>query len=145
MDEMAVTRAARVERPDGKTSSEELLAAAHASCYAMALAYNPAGKGALIEGLTVEAVATLDEERLRIFAVDLDVRGVGRRPLRGRLRAPGLGGRESLPGLQRDPGQRRGAAARQLLGGLGPGGRSTSRAGPGLSTCIISACPRIAP
>jgi lipoyl-dependent peroxiredoxin len=75
MDEMAVTRAARVERPEGKTSSEELLAAAHALCYAMALAHTLTGKGALKEGLTVEAVATLDEERLRISAVDLDVRG----------------------------------------------------------------------
>jgi len=77
MDEMAVTRAARVERPEGKTSYEELLAAAHALCYAMALAHTlaVAGKGALKEGLTVEAVATLDEERLRISAVDLDVRG----------------------------------------------------------------------
>jgi osmotically inducible protein OsmC len=63
-----------VERPDGKTGPEELLAA-HASCYAMALAHTLAGKGAFIEGLTVEAVATLDEERLRISAVDLDVRG----------------------------------------------------------------------
>jgi lipoyl-dependent peroxiredoxin len=63
-----------VERPDGKTGPEELLAA-HASCYAMALAHTLAGKGAFIEGLTVEAVATLDEERLRISAADLDVRG----------------------------------------------------------------------
>jgi lipoyl-dependent peroxiredoxin len=75
MEDMAVTWASRVERPDGKTSPEELLAAAHASCYAMALAHTLAGKGVLIEGLTVEAVATLDEERLRISAVDLDVRG----------------------------------------------------------------------
>lgn len=64
-----------MERPDGKTGPEELLAAAHASCYAMALAHTLAGKGAFIEGLIVEAVATLDEERLRISAVDLDVRG----------------------------------------------------------------------
>jgi len=64
-----------VERPDGKTSPEKLLASARTSCYAMVLAYTLAGKGALIEGLTVETVATLDEERLRISAVDLDVRG----------------------------------------------------------------------
>jgi lipoyl-dependent peroxiredoxin len=31
-----VTWASRVERPDGRTSPEELLAAAHAACYAMA-------------------------------------------------------------------------------------------------------------
>jgi osmotically inducible protein OsmC len=32
-----VTWAARTEASDGKTSPEELLAAAHASCFAMAL------------------------------------------------------------------------------------------------------------
>ena len=45
MEDMAVALASRVERPDGKISPEELLAAAHASCYAMALAHTPAGKG----------------------------------------------------------------------------------------------------
>jgi len=32
-----VTWASRTERPDGKTSPEELLAASHATCYAMSL------------------------------------------------------------------------------------------------------------
>jgi lipoyl-dependent peroxiredoxin len=50
MEDMAVTWASRVERPDGKTGPEELLAAAHASCYAMALAHTLAGKGTLIKG-----------------------------------------------------------------------------------------------
>ncbi len=34
-----VTWASRTERSDGKTSPEELLAAAHASCFAMALSF----------------------------------------------------------------------------------------------------------
>ena len=34
-----VTWAARTEEPEGKTSPEELIAAAHASCYAMALSH----------------------------------------------------------------------------------------------------------
>ena len=34
---LPVTWASRTERPDGKTSPEELIAAAHASCFAMAL------------------------------------------------------------------------------------------------------------
>jgi osmotically inducible protein OsmC len=38
LDELAVTWASRTERPDGKTSPEELIAGAHASCFAMALA-----------------------------------------------------------------------------------------------------------
>ena len=33
LEEAPVTWASRVERPDGKTSPEELIAAAHASCY----------------------------------------------------------------------------------------------------------------
>jgi organic hydroperoxide reductase OsmC/OhrA len=37
MGEQAVTWASRTERSDGKTSPEELIAAAHASCFAMAL------------------------------------------------------------------------------------------------------------
>jgi lipoyl-dependent peroxiredoxin len=36
MGEMSVTWASRTERPDGKTSPEELIAA-HGSCFAMAL------------------------------------------------------------------------------------------------------------
>ena len=35
--ELPVTWAARTEAPDGKTSPEELAAAAHSSCFAMAL------------------------------------------------------------------------------------------------------------
>jgi osmotically inducible protein OsmC len=37
-----VTWAARTESPGGKTSPEELLAAAHATCYAMAFSPRPA-------------------------------------------------------------------------------------------------------
>jgi lipoyl-dependent peroxiredoxin len=41
----------------------------------MALVHTPAEEGVLIEGLSVEAAATLEDERLRISALDLDVRG----------------------------------------------------------------------
>lgn len=75
IEDMVVTWASRVEHPDGKSGPEELLASAHATCYAMALAHTLAGRGAIIEGLTVEAVAALDDDLLRISAVDLDVRG----------------------------------------------------------------------
>jgi osmotically inducible protein OsmC len=37
--DLAVSWAARTEDPGGKTSPEELLAAAHATCYAMALSH----------------------------------------------------------------------------------------------------------
>jgi osmotically inducible protein OsmC len=53
--------AARVEKPDGKTSPEELLAAAHAACYAMSLVGELAGAGSAPDHLDVRAVVTLDQ------------------------------------------------------------------------------------
>src|SRR5205823_10269679 len=53
--------ASRVEQPDGKTSPEELLAAAHAACYAMSLAGELSGAGSPVEQLDVQAVVTLDQ------------------------------------------------------------------------------------
>jgi lipoyl-dependent peroxiredoxin len=53
--------ATRVEKPDGKTSPEELLAAAHAACYAMSLAGELAAAGSAPERLDVRAVVTLDQ------------------------------------------------------------------------------------
>jgi osmotically inducible protein OsmC len=53
--------ASRVERPDGKTSPEELLAAAHAACYAMSLAGELGIAGSVPEHLDVTATVTLDE------------------------------------------------------------------------------------
>src|ERR671916_1987906 len=73
--ETPVTFASRVEQPEGMTSPEELIASAHATCYAMALSSTLAEKGTPPERLTVNAVCTLDDEALKITAVDLDVRG----------------------------------------------------------------------
>jgi lipoyl-dependent peroxiredoxin len=53
--------ASRVERPDGKTSPEELLAAAHAACYGMSLAGELTIAGSPPEHLDVTATVTLDE------------------------------------------------------------------------------------
>ena len=55
--ELPVTWAARTNRPDPKTSPEELLAGAHAACYAMAFAHTLATAGHPPERLSVEAVA----------------------------------------------------------------------------------------
>ena len=69
--------ASRIERPDGKTSPEELLAAAHAACYAMSLAGELAGKGAAPEYLDVTAVVTLDQVEdgsHRIVSSSIDAR-----------------------------------------------------------------------
>ena len=73
-----VTWASRTESPDGKTSPEELLAAAHASCYAMALSATLARNGAPPERLHVTATASLDrkpEGGFQVTTMDLNVRG----------------------------------------------------------------------
>jgi osmotically inducible protein OsmC len=56
-----VTWAARTEQPGGKTSPEELAAAAHSSCYAMALALRLGEAHVTPQRLRVEATVTLDE------------------------------------------------------------------------------------
>jgi osmotically inducible protein OsmC len=53
--------ATRIEKPDGKTSPEELLAAAHAACYAMSLAGELAAVGSTPDHVDVHAVVTLDQ------------------------------------------------------------------------------------
>jgi lipoyl-dependent peroxiredoxin len=75
LEEAPVTWASRVERPDGKTSPEELIAAAHASCYSMAFSNVLAQKDAPPVRLEVEAVATFDTDQVKITTVDLNVRG----------------------------------------------------------------------
>lgn len=72
-----VTWAARTERSEGKTSPEELLAAAHASCFSMALSNGLAKQGHAPERLDVTAVCTLDrtDAGLRVSSMALTVRG----------------------------------------------------------------------
>jgi osmotically inducible protein OsmC len=59
--EVPYSLATRIEKIDGKTSPEELLAAAHAACFAMSLAGELAGAGTPAEHLDVNAVVTLDQ------------------------------------------------------------------------------------
>ncbi|SRX93823.1 OsmC family protein [Nocardioides sp. JS614] [Mycobacterium shimoidei] len=61
LDGLDVTWAARTERPDGKTSPEELAAAAHSSCFAMALALKLDENKTPPQQLAVESTVTLDE------------------------------------------------------------------------------------
>jgi osmotically inducible protein OsmC len=88
--ELPVTWAARTEQPDGKTSPEELIAAAHASCFSMALALVLGENQTPPERLTVTAACALDEVdgAPRITTVELTVRA----------RVPGL----DKAGLQRN-------------------------------------------
>ncbi len=57
--DLPVTWASRTERSDGKTSPEELIAAAHASCFSMALSHGLAEAGHPPERLEVSATVTL--------------------------------------------------------------------------------------
>ncbi|MCB0950365.1 MAG: OsmC family peroxiredoxin [Mycobacterium sp.] len=61
LDGQAVTWAARTEQPGGKTSPEELAAAAHSSCFAMALALKLGENKTPPQRLDVTAAVTLDE------------------------------------------------------------------------------------
>lgn len=58
---LPVSWASRTEEPDGRTSPEELLAAAHASCFAMALSGALARAGTPPEELHVSAQVTFDK------------------------------------------------------------------------------------
>jgi osmotically inducible protein OsmC len=72
-----VTWAARTEAPDGKTSPEELLAAAHAACFSMALSGGLDRSGTPPDRLEVMATATFDKvgEGWGVTTMDIRVRG----------------------------------------------------------------------
>jgi lipoyl-dependent peroxiredoxin len=74
---LPVTWASRTERSDGKTSPEELIAAAEASCYAMAFSNTLAQQGTPPTRLNVTATATFDRVNgaAKITTLDLQVRG----------------------------------------------------------------------
>ena len=74
-----VTWAARTESPEGKTSPEELLAAAHATCYAMAFSHALAQAGNAPERLHVTSTVSFEPKEGGGFAVTrsaLEVDGV---------------------------------------------------------------------
>lgn len=73
-----VTWASRVERADGRTSPEELLAASHAACYAMAFSHTLATGGHPAERLHVTATVSLNPKEgggFQVTASALEVRG----------------------------------------------------------------------
>lgn len=85
---LVVSWGARAERSAGSTSPEELIAAAHASCFTMALSFALANKG--IEQGTLETVARVqldqDGQGFRVSRSDLaltaDVPGLDEAELR---------------------------------------------------------------
>jgi len=76
--DLPVTWASRTETADGRTSPEELVAAAHASCFAMAFSGALARAGTPPDRLTVSAEVTFDkvEAGWRVVSSALTVVGV---------------------------------------------------------------------
>jgi len=74
---LPVSWSARTEEPGGKTSPEELLAAAHSSCYAMALSAGLGRGGTPPERLDVSATVTFDKvgDGWKVVSSALTVRG----------------------------------------------------------------------
>src|SRR5207245_4666116 len=77
LNDLPVSWSARTEAPGGKTSPEELLAAAHASCFAMALSAGLAKAGTPPKRLEVSAKVTFDRvgDSWTVVSSALDVRG----------------------------------------------------------------------
>ena len=74
---LPVTWGSRTESADGRTSPEELVASAHASCFAMALSFELGQAGTPPEKLEVGATVTFDrvDEGWRVVSSALTVRG----------------------------------------------------------------------
>ena len=75
--ELPVDLPSRVGDPGGKTSPEELLAAAHATCYSTSLAGEIAQAGGTVERLDVHCRITMDEVTGKghlIVASEIDVK-----------------------------------------------------------------------
>jgi osmotically inducible protein OsmC len=75
---LPVSWAARTEAPGGMTSPEELIAAAHGSCFAMAFSAGLGRAGTPPERLEVSAEVTFDklDAGWRVVSSHLTVRGV---------------------------------------------------------------------
>ena len=75
--QLPVTWASRTESADGRTSPEELVAAAHASCFCMALSHGLGQAGTPPEKLEVGASVTFDnvDGAFKVVSSALVVRG----------------------------------------------------------------------
>jgi lipoyl-dependent peroxiredoxin len=75
---LPVSWAARTESPDGKTSPEELVAAAHAACFSMAFSARLAKNGTPADKLDVKVEVTFDqtESGWKVASSTIKVTGV---------------------------------------------------------------------
>ncbi len=104
---LEVTWASRSEESEsGRTSPEELIAAAHAACFCMALSHGLAQAGNAPEKLDVTATSTF-VPGTGITQMKLDVTGTVPRHRRGGVRHGGGGCTRQLPRLRGTQGQRR--------------------------------------
>jgi osmotically inducible protein OsmC len=78
--DLPVSWASRTEAPEGRTSPEELLAAAHSSCFAMALSGNLAKAGTPPEHLHVSAQVTFEKLDAGWTVVSSQLTVIGRVP-----------------------------------------------------------------
>ncbi len=78
--DLPVSWAARTEASDGRTSPEELIAAAHASCFEMALSGALTRGGTPPEHLAVTATVTFDKTDAGWRVVSSALTGAGRVP-----------------------------------------------------------------
>jgi lipoyl-dependent peroxiredoxin len=77
LGDLPITRASRFEEPGGKTSPEELIAAAHAACFTMALGSTLAREGTPPERLRATATVTFETSGTpTIVSSHLQVHGV---------------------------------------------------------------------
>ena len=74
LPQLPVSWASRSEEPNGKTSPEELIAAAHAACFAMALSGGLAEAGFTADTLSTSSTVTF-EPGVGITTAHLTVRG----------------------------------------------------------------------
>ena len=76
--DLPVSWSSRTEAPEGRTSPEELLAAAHASCFSMALAAGLVRAGTPPDHVHVSATVTFDKvgDAWTVTRSELDVVGV---------------------------------------------------------------------
>ncbi len=94
-----VTWASRTEAHQGKTSPEELLAAAHAACFSMSLASRLAKAGTPPDKLKVTARVTFDkgDSGWRVASSALSVKGSVPGATAGSFRAAAEGAKDGCP------------------------------------------------
>ena len=141
-----VTWTSRTARSEGKTSPEELVAGAHASCFCMALSHTLAENGTPPQRLEASATVTFAEADggWKVASSRLDGEGHRAGHRRRRLPRSGGGGQGRLPHLRRPQGQRRGErpgraglTSRRAKAGEGCTLPRLCSSSPGPATCII--------